>query len=73
MKKIHNGETGSIDVGLLVPPIENEKISYFPVREETFVACLPKLHPLANQKEPVDIKKFANERIIMTPKSAGKG
>lgn len=64
---------GTIDVGLLVPPIENKKIDLFPIRDEVFVVCLPKNHYLAKSTKPIDIKELANEPIIMTPESSGKG
>ncbi len=70
VKSLINGE---IDAGLLVPPIENEKISLLPIREEVFVACVPKNHPLAKREQTVSVEEFANEKIILTPKNAGKG
>lgn len=63
---------GSIDVGIIVPPVNNEKIKTLPIRKEVFVACIPKHHPMARSKHPVDIKVFANDPIIMTPKDAGR-
>ncbi|WP_040978444.1 LysR family transcriptional regulator [Oceanobacillus jeddahense] len=64
---------GEIDVGILVPPVEEENISTLSIREELFVACVPGNHRLANNDSPVDIKEFKHDPIIMTPEKSGKG
>jgi DNA-binding transcriptional LysR family regulator len=64
---------GTIDVGFLVPPIEEETINTIPVREDPFVACVPRNHRLANTDEAVDIREFKHDKIIMTPKKSGEG
>lgn len=64
---------GSIDIGLLVPPVLNDKIAVLPVREESFVVCMPSNHRLACDVLPIDIKEFSNDKIIMTPEKSGKG
>lgn len=64
---------GTIDVGILVPPVDNQKINTIPIREEAFVVCVPNRHPLSTCTSPIAMKEFTDENIIMTPKEAGKG
>lgn len=66
-------KNGEIDIGILVPPINEVSIKTLPIRKEQFVVCLNKNHPLSNIKEPLPIKLFSNEDIIMTPYFAGMG
>lgn len=64
---------GDIDIGILVPPIQDSSIKIMPIRREEFIVCLHKNHPLAKQTEPLKTASFRDEPIIMTPYSAGSG
>ncbi|MFC7395503.1 LysR family transcriptional regulator [Scopulibacillus cellulosilyticus] len=62
---------GKIDVGLLVSPIDSPHLKFEVIREEPFIAALPKTHRLAKLKQPIDVSELANEPFIMTPRSVG--
>ncbi|MFK2826656.1 LysR family transcriptional regulator [Bacillus sp. B190/17] len=62
----------SIHVGLLILPVESPSLHVEMVREEPFIVALPKTHPLAAEKEPIDVSRLANEHFIMTPRKAGQ-
>lgn len=63
---------GSIHVGLLVMPVESITVNIEMLREEPFIVALPKTHPLANEVEPIELSRLANELFIMTPRNAGQ-
>ncbi|WP_340084330.1 LysR family transcriptional regulator [Siminovitchia sp. FSL H7-0308] len=66
-------KNGEIDIGILVPPINEESINILPIRKEEFIVCLNKNHPLSSRKEPLAVQLFSNEDVIMTPHYAGIG
>lgn len=59
-----------IDLALISIPVKNDNIAMHPIKKMNFVAALPKKHPLAH-KSSLSIADFADETLIMTPKSAG--
>lgn len=65
-------EYREIDIGILVPPIDNPVIETEPFRIEEFVVCLPETHPLTQQKV-IDIQDLQHESFIMAPKHSGVG
>ncbi len=62
--------TGAVDVALLRPPVALAEHRMVVVATETWVACLPRDHPLA-EREALDIAELLNEPIIAAPESAG--
>jgi DNA-binding transcriptional LysR family regulator len=60
-----------IHVGLLVSPIDSLQLSVEKLREETFVAVLPKDHPLADNTAKLDAKSLFNHPFITTPRNTG--
>lgn len=70
IKALNNGE---IDIGFLVPPVDDSTIDIMSIRKEEFIVCLHKDHPLAKQTEPLNIASFRDDNIIMTPYSTGIG
>lgn len=64
---------GTIDVGFLVAPVLDKRISNITILEEHFVACLPKSHPLATCSQVIDVSKLCDESWVMTPREAGHG
>lgn len=64
---------GDLDVGILVPPVKEPEIHTLPIRQEEFIVCLHKDHPLADAEEPLSIADFRDDNIIMTPYQAGSG
>lgn len=64
---------GNINVGMLVPPVNEQKLNILPIVEEGFVAVVPISHHLSDIKRELDVKELANENFIMTPEQSGKG
>jgi len=64
---------GNINVGMLVPPVNEEKLNILPIVEEGFVAVVPMNHHLSKIKKQLDVSQLANENFIMTPEQSGKG
>lgn len=64
---------GTINVGMLVPPVNEEKLNVLPIVEEGFVAVVPVSHHLSNIKRELDVKELANDNFIMTPEQSGRG
>jgi DNA-binding transcriptional LysR family regulator len=55
-----------IDIGFVVPPIDNTQLSVETVLREKFVLAVPEAHPLATQSE-VRIHNLVNEPFVMGP------
>ncbi len=66
-------QQNEIDVGILIPPIDNREIDIEVIREEPFVVALNKSHPLAKITKPMNLSKLANDKFIMPPRNAGPG
>ena len=49
-QQVNSLKNGDIDIGILVPPIDNVSINVLPIRKEEFVVCLHKDHPLTQKK-----------------------
>lgn len=64
---------GNINVGMLVPPVKDEKIETLLIKQEGFLVVVPKGHFLEKYTEPIDLKILKNEDFIMTPEGSGKG
>lgn len=64
---------GNINVGMLVPPVNEQKLNILPIVEEGFVAVVPIGHHLSDIKRELDVKELANENFIMTPEQSGRG
>ena len=62
---------GQTDIALLRPPVDVPDIAMAVVAEETWVACLPRTHRLADRDE-LRIDELLDEPIIVAPKSAGQ-
>ncbi|GGC87954.1 LysR family transcriptional regulator [Thalassobacillus devorans] len=66
-------EERKIQVGVLVPPLENPNLVTQTIREEKLVVCLPNNHPLAQGRAQIDARELATENFIMPPRQAGHG
>jgi len=64
-------KNGEIDIGILVPPLNDLSINTLSIRQEEFIVCLHKNHPFANKTEPLSVSSFKNECIITPPNEAG--
>ncbi|WP_223692287.1 LysR family transcriptional regulator [Leifsonia poae] len=63
--------SGATDIALLRPPVDVPDMELAIVAEETWVACLPRAHPLAGRTE-LRIEELLDEPIVVAPKSAGR-
>jgi DNA-binding transcriptional LysR family regulator len=57
---------GTLDLGLLRPPVDEPDLSLAPVRREPFVAVLPRAHRLA-AADGVALEELAGERFVTYP------
>jgi DNA-binding transcriptional LysR family regulator len=62
--------SGATDIALLRPPVDVPGLEMAVVAEESWVACLPRSHRLANRSE-LRIEELLDEPIIVAPPSAG--
>jgi LysR family hydrogen peroxide-inducible transcriptional activator len=56
---------GEIDFGLLALPIGSDEFATASIGIDKFVLALPKSHPLAKAKAPVELDVLRNERVIL--------
>ncbi|TQL67373.1 LysR family transcriptional regulator [Nocardioides albertanoniae] len=63
--------SGESDIGLLRPPVDVPDLESVVVEEESWVACLPRSHRLADRAE-LRIEELLDEPIIVAPESAGR-
>ncbi|WP_247747124.1 LysR family transcriptional regulator [Alkalihalobacillus sp. BA299] len=68
IKALHNKK---IHVGILVSPIDSSFLKIEELRKETFVAVLPKTHPLANSRKKIDAENLSKYPFIVTPRKIG--
>ncbi|GAA2176227.1 LysR family transcriptional regulator [Agrococcus versicolor] len=61
---------GTSDIALLRPPIDVDAVEMVTVAEESWVACLPRTHRLAERTE-LTIDELLDEPIVVAPASAG--
>lgn len=61
-----------IDLGLLHPPIDDDRLILETVYQENLVVALPDTHPLAKDRSyPISLKQLANESFILFPRYIG--
>ncbi len=65
-------EAGTIQAGILRPPIDDPSLACEVIRREPFVVALPKQHPLA-QRAPIALPDLAGEPFILFPRRWGSG
>ena len=56
---------GEIDFGLLALPIGSDEFATASIGIDKFVLALPKNHPLAKGKSPVELEVLRDERVIL--------
>lgn len=61
--------SGTCDLALLRPPVDVADLEMVVVSKESWVACLPRNHRLANRKD-LQISELLDEPIIVAPVSA---
>lgn len=62
---------GAVDIALLRPPVDVPDIEMQVVAKESWIACLPRTHPLADRTQ-LRIGELLDEPIVVAPKSAGR-
>ncbi len=61
-----------IDLGILHPPIDDDKMIVETIYRENLVVALPDTHPLAKDKSvPISLQQLADESFILFPRYIG--
>ena len=64
---------GRLDVGLVLPPVEDPRLRYRPTFRESLVIALPAGHPLASRKGRVRLASLAESPFILFPRPLAPG
>lgn len=64
---------GRMDVGFLLPPVDDDRLGTLPLVREPLVAALPEQHPLARGKGPLALHKLAESPFILIPRHMAPG
>lgn len=64
---------GRIDVGFVLPPVEDPRLAYRTVHREPLVAALPAGHPLARARGTVRLAALAEAPFILFPRPLAPG
>lgn len=62
-----------IDVGFVVPPVDDPGLGYRPIHREPLVAALPERHPLAAAPGPILLAALADAPFILAPRPLAPG
>ncbi len=62
-----------IDVGFLLPPVNENAIESAPVLREPLIVALPERHPLARRRGPIPLAALADAPFIITPRHMAPG
>lgn len=62
---------GSIDLGILVTPINEDDLTSINLYQERFIAILPKDHPLVLKNHPLTAEELVQYPLIVPPRMAG--
>lgn len=71
-KQVQALQERQIQLGFLMPPVQDENLNVKLILEEPFVVVLPETHPLATQLE-VMLPMLANEPFILVPRQEEPG
>ncbi|MGG3609755.1 LysR substrate-binding domain-containing protein [Priestia megaterium] len=58
-------QEGTIQIGIISEPIEDETLNFEIIRRESMVVALPKEHPLAFKTSSIDLIELANDPFIL--------
>lgn len=64
---------GRIDVGLILPPVNEPMLESTPVLREPLIAALPEHHALASTPGAISLAALANEHFILFPRQRAPG
>jgi len=59
---------GRIDVGLVLPPVEDGRLAYRTIHREPLLAALPGSHPLARARGRIRLAALADTPFILFPR-----
>ena len=62
-----------IDVGFLLPPVNESAIESTPVLREPLIVALPERHPLARRRGAIPLAALAGAPFIITPRQMAPG
>lgn len=62
-----------MDVGFLLPPVDDDRLGTLPLVREPLVAALPEQHPMARGKGPLALHKLAESAFILIPRHMAPG
>lgn len=60
---------GHLDAGFVQGSLAPDRLKSIALKNDSFVLCLPKSHPMANRKV-IDLKELGNERFVMFSREA---
>jgi DNA-binding transcriptional LysR family regulator len=64
---------GQLDVGFVLPPVQDVRLAYRPAHREPLLAALPARHPLAKRRGPVPMARLADQPFILFPRELATG
>ena len=71
-EQIKSLQNGTIHVGIVSEPPENDEFSLQILRQEQLIIALPKEHPLTTEISPIELINFSNDSFIMTSRKANQ-
>lgn len=64
---------GRVDLGFVLPPVEDPALAYRTVHREPLLAALPANHPLAGARGPIPLAALADAPFVLIPRRLGPG
>ncbi len=64
---------GRLDVGFVLPPVEDPRIAYRALHREPLLVALPSRHALAGRRGPVPMARLADQPFILFPRALAPG
>jgi len=64
---------GRIDVGLLLPPVNEATIGSVAILREPLIVAIPERHALARNRGPIPLASLSSAPFIMTPREMAPG
>lgn len=64
---------GRIDIGFVLPPVDDARLTYRRIHQEPLVAALPARHPLARARGRIRLAKLADAPFILFPRPLAPG
>ncbi|MCC7547460.1 MAG: LysR family transcriptional regulator [Burkholderiales bacterium] len=62
-----------MDVGFVLPPVEEERLQVLPLLQEPLLAALPESHPAARARGPISLRRLADSPFILFPRHMATG